>query len=127
MHKYTNTQVYKCTNTQTHTYKCKVQSAGTHLSVDHQVSAALAHCTHHLFLDAHFLCQLYYHEANEVETCHEKENCLKIRKRPTLRCIVWLCALQGCINCGILVSRIRARGVSLEHMENMEVFSCSPT
>ena len=34
---------------------------------------------------------------------------------------------QGCINCGILVSRIRARGVSSEHMENMEMFSCSPT
>ena len=30
---------------------------------------------------------------------------------------------QGCINCGILVSGIRARGVSSEHMENMEMFS----
>ena len=35
--------------------------------------------------------------------------------------------LQGCISCGILVSGIRARGVSSEHMENMEMFSCSPT
>ena len=34
---------------------------------------------------------------------------------------------QGCISCGILVSGIRARGVSLEHMENMDMFSCSPT
>ena len=34
---------------------------------------------------------------------------------------------QGCISCGILVSGIRARGVSLEHMENMEMFSCFPT
>ena len=34
---------------------------------------------------------------------------------------------QGCIKCGILVSRIRAHGVSSEHMENMEMFSCSPT
>ena len=34
---------------------------------------------------------------------------------------------QGCINCGILVSGIRARGVTSEHMENMEMFSCSPT
>ena len=34
---------------------------------------------------------------------------------------------QGCISCGILVSGIWARGVSLEHMENMEMFSCSPT
>ena len=35
--------------------------------------------------------------------------------------------MQGCISCGILVSGIRARGVSSEHMENMEMFSCSPT
>jgi len=35
--------------------------------------------------------------------------------------------VQGCISCGILVSGIRARGVSSEHMENMEMFSCSPT
>ena len=34
---------------------------------------------------------------------------------------------QGCISCGILVSEIRARGVSSEHMENMKMFSCSPT
>ena len=34
---------------------------------------------------------------------------------------------QGCINCAILLSRIGARGVSSEHMENMEMFSCSPT
>ena len=27
--------------------------------------------------------------------------------------------IQGCISCGILVSGIRARGVSSEHMENM--------
>ena len=32
---------------------------------------------------------------------------------------------QGCISCGILVSGIRAREVSSEHMENMEMFSCS--
>ena len=35
--------------------------------------------------------------------------------------------VQGCICCGILVSGIRACGVSSEHMENMEMFSCSPT
>ena len=34
---------------------------------------------------------------------------------------------QGCISCGILVSGIRASGVSSEHMKNMEMFSCSPT
>ena len=34
---------------------------------------------------------------------------------------------QGCISYGILVSGIRARGVSSVHMENMEMFSCSPT
>ena len=35
--------------------------------------------------------------------------------------------MQGCISCGILVSGIGARGVSSEHMENMEMFSLSPT
>ena len=35
--------------------------------------------------------------------------------------------LQGCISCGILVSGIGARGVSSEHMENMDMFSLSPT
>ena len=34
---------------------------------------------------------------------------------------------QGCISCGILVSGIGARGVCSEHMENMEMFSCSST
>ena len=34
---------------------------------------------------------------------------------------------QGCINCAILLSGIGARGVSSEHMKNMEMFSCSPT
>ena len=38
-----------------------------------------------------------------------------------------LAVYQGCINCGILLSGIPARGVSSEHMENMEMFSCSPT
>ena len=34
---------------------------------------------------------------------------------------------QGCISCGILLSGTGARGISSEHMENMEMFSCSPT
>ena len=34
---------------------------------------------------------------------------------------------QGCISCGILLSGTWARGVSSEHMEKMEMFSCSPT
>ena len=38
-----------------------------------------------------------------------------------------VCDHQGCISCGILVSGIGARGVSSEHMENMEMFSLSPT
>ena len=38
----------------------------------------------------------------------------------------WQGVEQGRINCGILISGIRARGVSSEHMENMEMFSCSP-
>jgi len=40
---------------------------------------------------------------------------------------VHICSGQGCINCAILLCGIRARGVSFEHMENMEMFSCSPT
>ena len=45
-------------------------------------------------------------------------------------CLVFLISTyctQGCISCGILVSGIWACGVSSEHMENMEMFSCSPT
>ena len=34
---------------------------------------------------------------------------------------------QGCIICSILPSGMGACGVSSEHMENMEMFSCSPT
>ena len=34
---------------------------------------------------------------------------------------------QGCLSCGILLSGTWARGASSEHMENMEMFSCSPT
>ena len=34
---------------------------------------------------------------------------------------------QGCISCGVLLSGTGAHGVSSEHMENMEMFSCSPT
>ena len=34
---------------------------------------------------------------------------------------------QGCINCAILPSGMGARGVSSEHVENMEMFSCSPS
>ena len=34
---------------------------------------------------------------------------------------------QGCIICSILPPGMGASGVSSEHMENMEMFSCSPT
>ena len=34
---------------------------------------------------------------------------------------------QGCIICSILPSGMGASGVSSEHVENMEMFSCSPT
>ena len=33
------------------------------------------------------------------------------------------CGSQGCISCGILLSGTGARGVSSEHMENVEMFS----
>ena len=34
---------------------------------------------------------------------------------------------QGCIICSFLPSGMGAREVSSEHVENMEMFSCSPT
>ena len=34
---------------------------------------------------------------------------------------------QGCIICAILPSGMGARGFSSEHVENMEMFSCSTT
>ena len=37
------------------------------------------------------------------------------------------CRCQGCIIRSILPSGMGARGVSSEHVENMEMFSCSPT
>ena len=40
---------------------------------------------------------------------------------------VFTAIAQGCISCGVLLSGTGARGVSSEHMENMEMFSCSPT
>ena len=39
----------------------------------------------------------------------------------------WQLLNQGYISCGILVYGMQARGVSSEHMENMEMFFCSPT
>ena len=36
--------------------------------------------------------------------------------------LLWCGYMQGCINCAILLSGIGARGVSSEHMENMEMF-----
>ena len=54
----------------------------------------------------------------------------QLREKKLLQCDICgdsVTSMQGCISCGILVSRIRARGVSSEHMENMEMFSCSPT
>ena len=35
--------------------------------------------------------------------------------------------MQDCTNCAILPYGMGARGVSSEHVENMEMFSCSPT
>ena len=37
--------------------------------------------------------------------------------------IVSVTPQQGCISCGILLSGTGARGVSSEHMENVEMFS----
>ena len=53
--------------------------------------------------------------------------CLFQYSRAILVKTIYFCEpLQDCINCGILVFGIRARGVSSEHMEDMEMFSCSP-
>ena len=38
-----------------------------------------------------------------------------------------ICSSQGCIIRSILPSGMGACGVSLEHVEDMEIFSCSPT
>ena len=35
--------------------------------------------------------------------------------------------VQGCIICSIIPSGMGAREVNSEHVENMEMFSCSPT
>ena len=53
-----------------------------------------------------------------------KENLCKLL---FVRILLSLSQVQGCISCGILLSGTGARGVSSEHMENMEMFSCSPT
>ena len=39
----------------------------------------------------------------------------------------WILGLQGCIICSIIPSGMEAREVSSEHVENMEMSSCSPT
>ena len=45
----------------------------------------------------------------------------------TFALVALLSYRQGCIICFILPSGMGARGVSLEHMENMKMFSCSST
>ena len=76
----------------------------------------------------------------------EEETCIHLTERiefdhPNLSCIfdpnihhaavqnrlLCLDEDQGCINRSILPSGMGARGVSSEHVENMEMFSCSPT
>ena len=72
--------------------------------------------------DLHSFCPIkVFYKAKMMELSVWPELIL----RPTAS--KWPTSIQGCISCGILVSGIGARGVSLEHMENMEMFSCSPT
>ena len=68
-------------------------------------------------------------QANDPDDLYQKVHSHQISHVPTSFCISSssLPLEQGCISCGILVSGIGARGVSSEHMENMEMFSCSPT
>ena len=55
------------------------------------------------------------------------ESCFHIHQWSSQRSEYGIIGNQGCISCGILLSGTGARGVSSEHMENMEMFSCSPT
>ena len=58
-------------------------------------------------------------------SCFEpKPRCILGRQAPAVEPDI---CNQGCIICSILPSGMGARGVSLEHVENMEMFSCSPT
>ena len=67
-------------------------------------------------------------ESKFPEICSEKGKVEKMENwKEKINSTKQLVTRQGCISCGILVSGIRARGVSSEHMENMEMFSCSPT
>ena len=75
---------------------------------------------------------LSFHQTHPITNC----TCLCVfsvllRQGASLLVLVFLKidlqASQGCISCGILLSGTWARGVSSEHMENMEMFSCSPT
>ena len=72
----------------------------------------------------HCLYAVSCYDTNEYGFCCDQCN-YKTRKPLAANGIIH--GRQGCISCGILVSGIRARGVSSEHMENMEMFSCSPT
>ena len=47
--------------------------------------------------------------------------------RTVLMQVIFFINEQGCIICAILPSGMGARGVSSEHVENMEMFSCTPT
>ena len=67
-----------------------------------------------------------YRQTRQTSQPQSKWPQTESRRRITVHIDV-IFGAQGCISSGILVSGIRARGVSSEHMENMEMFSCSPT
>ena len=48
-------------------------------------------------------------------------------RRWRYHCILLDSGRQGCLICAILPSGMGARGVSSEHVEHKEMFSCSPT
>ena len=80
----------------------------------------LVHFLRHSVLDFY---HTYWYNATMCVVLHCIFAIVNIKKRK-----VWTLQKESfCISCGILVSGIRARGVSSEHMENMEMFSCSPT
>ena len=56
-----------------------------------------------------------------------KRDSVPKHEKITFLFLLLIFGLQGCIIRSILPSGMGARGVSSEHVENMEMFSCSPT
>ena len=101
----------------------------------HNVDLKIGAEPHKMCCQKHALSKTYCQKQavqDEKEAGNHKADCLwhivqECRHIVFNLAHVSLAKSQGCISCGILVSGIWARGASSEHMENMEMFSCSPT